>query len=50
MDFFSKLGKKASKTYQITKEKAVNLSEELKLKGKINLDEITYCTKKRMEL
>ena len=36
MDFFSKLGKKASKTYQVTKEKAVNLSEELKLKGKIN--------------
>ena len=36
MDFFSKLGKKASKTYQATKEKAVNLSEELKLKGKIN--------------
>ena len=24
MDFFSKLGKKASKTYQATKEKAVN--------------------------
>ncbi len=36
MDFFSKLGKKASKTYQVTKEKAVNLSEELKLKGKIS--------------
>lgn len=36
MDFFSKLGKKASQTYQVTKEKAVNLSEELKLKGKIN--------------
>lgn len=36
MDFFSKLGEKASKTYQITKEKAVNLSEELKIKGKIN--------------
>ena len=36
MDFFSKLGKKASKTYQVTKEKAVNLSEELKIKGKIN--------------
>ena len=36
MDFFSKLGKKASKTYQVTKEKAANLSEELKLKGKIN--------------
>ena len=36
MDFFSKLGKKASKTYQATKEKAVNLSEELKIKGKIS--------------
>ena len=36
MDFFKKLSKKASKTYQVTKEKAVNLSEELKLKGKIN--------------
>lgn len=36
MDFFSKLGKKASQTYQVTKEKAANLSEELKLKGKIN--------------
>ena len=36
MDFFSKLGKKASQTYQVTKEKAANLSEELKLKGKIS--------------
>lgn len=36
MDFFSKLGKKASETYQVTKEKAANLSEELKLKGKIS--------------
>lgn len=36
MDFFNKLGKKASETYQVTKEKAVNLSEELKLKGKIS--------------
>ena len=36
MNFFSKLSKKASKTYQATKEKAVNLSEELKLKGKIS--------------
>ncbi len=35
MDFFSKLSKKASKTYQVTKEKAANISEELKLKGKI---------------
>ena len=37
MDFFSKLGKKATKTYQVTKEKAVNLSEELKLKSKIGV-------------
>lgn len=36
MNFLSKLGKKASETYQVTKEKATNLSEELKLKGKIN--------------
>lgn len=36
MNFFDKLGKKASKTYQVTKEKAVNLSEELKLKSKIS--------------
>lgn len=36
MDFFSKLGKKASETYQITKEKAATLTEELKLKGQIN--------------
>lgn len=36
MNFFDKLGKKASKTYQVTKEKAANLSEELKLKGKIS--------------
>jgi len=36
MDFLNKLGKKASETYQITKEKASNLSEELKLKGKIS--------------
>lgn len=36
MDFFSKLRKKATQTYQVTKEKATNLSEELKLKGKIN--------------
>ena len=35
MDFFSKLKSKASKTYQVTKEKAANISEELKLKGKI---------------
>ena len=36
MDFFSKLGKKATETYQITKEKAAKVSEELKLKGKIS--------------
>ena len=34
MDFFNKLGKTASKTYQATKEKATNLSEELKIKSK----------------
>lgn len=36
MDFFSKLGKKASETYQATKEKASSISDELKLKGKIS--------------
>lgn len=36
MDFFNKLGKKASETYQATKEKASNISDELKLKGKIS--------------
>lgn len=36
MDFFSKLGKKASKTYQATKEKATSISEELKFKSKIS--------------
>lgn len=36
MDFFSKLSKKASETYQFTKEKATNISEELKIKGKMN--------------
>ena len=36
MDFFNKLGKKASETYQFTKEKASNLSEELKIRGKIS--------------
>lgn len=36
MDFFNKLGKKASETYQVTKEKASNLSEELKIRGKIS--------------
>ena len=33
MDFLNKLGKKA--TYQVTKEKASNLSEEIKIKSKI---------------
>lgn len=36
MDFFSKLSKKATETYQFTKEKATSISEELKIKGKIN--------------
>lgn len=36
MDFFNKLGKKASETYQVTKEKTVKFSEEMKLKSKIN--------------
>ena len=45
MDFFSKLGKKATETYKITKEKATTISEELELKGKIseakdNIEEI----------
>lgn len=34
MEFFDKLGKKASETYHVTKEKASNLSEELKIRGK----------------
>ncbi len=36
MDFFNKLGKKASETYQFTKEKTTKLSEELKLRNRIN--------------
>lgn len=36
MNFFDKLGKKANETYQVAKEKTVNLTEELKIKGKIN--------------
>lgn len=36
MDFLNKLTKKASETYQVTKEKTVKFSEEMKLKGKIN--------------
>ena len=35
MGFFDKLSKKATETYQVTKEKATNLSEEIKLKGKV---------------
>ena len=35
MDFLKKLGKKATETYQVTKEKASNLSEEIKIKSKI---------------
>ena len=36
MDFLNKLGKKASETYQVTKEKTAKFSEEIKLKGKIS--------------
>lgn len=36
MDFLNKLGKKANETYQITKEKTTKISEELKLRNKIN--------------
>ena len=36
MDFFDKLGKKASETYQATKEKTVKVTAELKLKGQIS--------------
>lgn len=36
MDFLNKLGKKTSETYQVTKEKVTNLSEELKIRGKIS--------------
>lgn len=36
MSFFDKLSKKASETYQITKEKTTKISEELKLRSKIN--------------
>lgn len=36
MDFLNKLGKKASQTYQATKEKASNITDELKLRGKIS--------------
>lgn len=36
MNFFDKLGRKANETYKVAKEKTVNLTEELKIKGKIN--------------
>lgn len=36
MDFFNKLGKKASEAAQITKEKTTKLSGEIKLRNKIN--------------
>jgi hypothetical protein len=36
MEFFNKLSKKASETYQITKEKTSQISGELKLKNKIS--------------
>ena len=36
MDFFNKLGKKASKTYKITAEKTGKLAKEAKLRLKIN--------------
>ncbi len=36
MEFLNKLGKKATETYQVTKEKATNLSEEIKIRGKIS--------------
>ncbi len=43
MEFFNKLGKKASEAYQATKEKASDISEELKIKTKINsLEEKVY--------
>lgn len=43
MEFFDKLSKKASETYQVAKEKTTNLSEELKLKNKYNnLEETNY--------
>ena len=38
MDFFNKLGKKATETYQITKEKTSKISEELKLRNKIGTE------------
>ena len=37
MNFFNKLGKKATETYQFTKEKTTKISEEFKLRNKISL-------------
>lgn len=36
MDFLNKLGKKANEAYKATKEKASDISEEIKLKSKVN--------------
>ena len=36
MDFFEKLNKKATEAYKATKERASTLSEELRIKGRIN--------------
>ena len=44
MDFLNKLGKKASETYQVTKEKTVKFSEEMKLKSKISDAKDTITT------
>jgi RNA polymerase subunit RPABC4/transcription elongation factor Spt4 len=38
MDFFDKLGKKASETYKVTAEKTGKIAKEAKLKMKINED------------
>ena len=34
-NFFDRLGNKANEAYQATKEKTVNLTEEIKIKTKI---------------
>jgi len=49
MDFFNKLGKKAEETYQAAKEKTTNLSEELKVRGKIS-DEKAKIEKLYLEI
>ena len=36
MDFLDKLGKKTNEVYQGAKEKTVRISEEIKIKGKLN--------------